>query len=256
MRVRHRWSVSARVRRLLVATGLAALVVAVPVVGAYAEVPATGVTVTGRVIGPDGAAVQGASVTPQLDGVGSLPAVVTGADGTYALRNLVPGSYALLVGARPDTGLMSGYYPDGGTPEVPARLTVTTAPTQVAPDTRLQRGATVAGTIRRLDGTPVPYADVWVDLVGPGGYSFPATTTYRFPPAPSAASAPPAGTIGSREAAAAAAANTCDGTNSCAEIAPSACNSVAGFPCTSMLNRTGGSIPGTADDASSTSRNS
>ncbi|WP_186814881.1 Ig-like domain repeat protein, partial [Cellulomonas terrae] len=164
-----------RVRRFLVATGLAALVVAGPVVGAYADVPVTGVTLTGRVVGPDGTAVRGASVTPQLDG-GSLPPAVTGADGTYVLRDLVPGSYALLVGARPDTGLLSGYHPDGASPQVPQRLTVTTALTQVAPDTRLQRGATVAGTVRRLDGTPVPSADVWVDLVGPGGYSFPATT--------------------------------------------------------------------------------
>lgn len=166
---------SVRVRRFLVGTGLAALVVAGSVVGASADETVTGVTLTGRVVGPDGSAVRGASVTPQLDGA-SLPAAVTGADGTYALRDLVPGSYALLVGARPDTGLLSGYHPDGGSPQVPQRLTVTTASAQVAPDTRLQRGATVAGTVRRLDGTPVPHADVWVDLVGPGGYSFPATT--------------------------------------------------------------------------------
>lgn len=166
---------SVQVRRLLIATGLAALVVSGSVVAALADTPVTGVTLTGRVVGPDGTAVRGVSVTPQLDG-GSLPAAVTGADGTYALRDLVPGSYALLVGARPDTGLLSGYYPDGRSPQVPQRLTVSTTSPQVVPDIRLQRGATVAGTVRRPDGTPVPRADVWVDLVGPGGYSFPATT--------------------------------------------------------------------------------
>ena len=161
---------SVRMWRFLVATGLAALVVAVPVVGAYAEVPATGVTLTGRVVGPDGAAVRGASVTPQLAGGGSLPAVVTAADGTYALPNLVPASYALFVGARPDTGLMSGYYPDGGVPETPQTITISTGPVQQVPDTRLQRGATVSGTVTRPDGTPVRNAAVWVENVSPAGY--------------------------------------------------------------------------------------
>ncbi|KQR12076.1 carboxypeptidase regulatory-like domain-containing protein [Cellulomonas sp. Leaf334] len=134
-----------------------------------------GVTLTGRVVGPDGSPVRGASVSPRI-GDSFPPSAVTGDDGTYTLRGLRPGAYELYVGAPLDGPLLSGYYPDGGIPEHPQKFTLTTTPVQTLPDTRLQRGGTVAGTITRPDGTPVRDASVWVELDDPRGSGSSTTT--------------------------------------------------------------------------------
>ncbi|WP_315095701.1 carboxypeptidase regulatory-like domain-containing protein [uncultured Cellulomonas sp.] len=134
-----------------------------------------GVTLSGRVLGPDGSPVAGANVAPISDG-GLLLSATTALDGTYTLRGLRPGAYPLYVSAPLTGDLLSGYYPDGGVPTTPQKLTLTTEPVQQAPDIRLQRGATVSGTITRSDGTPVRNAGVWVELVSPTGYGASGST--------------------------------------------------------------------------------
>ncbi|KQY42827.1 hypothetical protein ASD18_17715 [Cellulomonas sp. Root137] len=128
-----------------------------------------GVSLTGRVLDPDGVAVQGAFVSAHSSDGMNLSAS-TDATGTYTLRGLRPGAVSLYVSAPMSSDLLSGYYPDGGVPESPQKITIGTGPEQQVPDTRLQRGAIVSGTITRPDGTPVRNAAVWVESVSPAGY--------------------------------------------------------------------------------------
>jgi protocatechuate 3,4-dioxygenase beta subunit len=131
-----------------------------------------GATIRGRVVEATGKPIAGATVQPEpasLSAPGGAGAFLgamlknlrrdvketkTGQDGTYALPNMLSGSYTLSV-SHPEYG-----------PASTTSFTVGTAGELQQPDVVLSRGATIKGRVKLADGQPDTKAMVQVSLIG------------------------------------------------------------------------------------------
>ncbi|HEV2719721.1 MAG TPA: carboxypeptidase-like regulatory domain-containing protein, partial [Thermoanaerobaculia bacterium] len=104
-----------------------------------------GVSVNGRVTGPNGAAVGGAAVRVEPRAGGESPSTVTDPDGRYLIENLEAGETTLT------------FSRDGLLP-AKKRVALSAAETEV--DAQLGAGATIAGVVVADGGAPVPNAEV------------------------------------------------------------------------------------------------
>ena len=92
-------------------TPLISLAMILLAASAFGQAQATGADLTGNVVDPNGAVVNGATVTANNRAGGITRTTTTGTDGTYKFINLPPGEYE--IGARRRISKRSSSRPSG-----------------------------------------------------------------------------------------------------------------------------------------------
>ena len=128
-------------------------------------VPTGPSTVEGTISGPDGA-VEGARVY-LIKNDRELLAVSTDANGHYAFPSVPHGDYWMSVDPPVETGLLARWV--GGSGEPPPTPPITVDAANEVVDVELEQGIMISGTVRALDGTPLPGVDVVARYLLPDG---------------------------------------------------------------------------------------
>jgi hypothetical protein len=150
-------------RRVMTVLVFALVSVALVPAPSSAQAAAPG-SVAGRVEAPSGVPIAGVRVLAYTDAdtwVGT--GTVTGADGSYELGGLAPGSYRLLFHGEA-LGYVSEWSDDSPTRAAARELTVPTGGSLDGVDATLAPGGTVSGTVTRLGGEPIGGVAVWAYL--------------------------------------------------------------------------------------------
>ncbi|HEU0317870.1 MAG TPA: carboxypeptidase-like regulatory domain-containing protein, partial [Solirubrobacteraceae bacterium] len=112
--------------------------------------------ITGTVTGPSGAPAAGAGVLLTTGGGREVSQWgQVGADGTYAIDDLAPGSYTVRFEAPLGSGLENQYYPGAASLAAAGPVTVAPGATTSGIDARLPRAGIVTGTVIDTLGHPV-----------------------------------------------------------------------------------------------------
>lgn len=117
----------------------------------------------GRVLDADGAPVAGASVlaTPVEYSTGAISRMATtGADGRFRVAGLAAGDWYLEITPPFGTGWAREYYLDAGTRSAATVVRVAVGEARELQDVRLEKGATLHGTVLDPDGLPLAGASV------------------------------------------------------------------------------------------------
>lgn len=125
-------------------------------------------SVSGRVVDPEGAPIEGVRVQLQSAAFG-FASTTTGTDGTYAVADLTPGDWR--VAFEPPTGspFVAEHYDDARTYETQTVVPLASGAAVALNDAVLVRGNTIAGRILAPDGTPRPGIEVFASMTAGGG---------------------------------------------------------------------------------------